>query len=259
MAKNAPYIAKPETEWWNMLIYGSPGVGKTTFAATAQDHPAMKDVLFLNVEGGLLSVAGRGDIAAIDIRSAEVLEEVFWEFVKEDGDYKQYKTVVLDSGTEAQNMGLEQIVREAMNVSGSKREDRDKFYLEDYGKSNNQLTRLFRWFRDAPIHFIMTATPKNVYPKGSNENVSPESVQPSFTAKLAESAQGFMDFVWYMYIDPSDNKRKLLTSERPPYKAKTRGPRFAEAIGQRCDIDNLPDLYELFIKTEGSGKAKPAA
>lgn len=263
MAKHAPEIAKPETAFLNILLYGRPGVGKTTFAAGAQDHPAMADVLFLNVEGGMLSVAGRGDINKIDIKSSNVLEEIFWDLIKKDVDYARYKTIVLDSGSEAQNMGLEHIVRDAIDspenkakVTSKQRDDPDRIYLEDYGKSNAQLTRMFRWFRDAPIHFIMTALPKPVYPKGASENVAPDEIVPSFTAKLAESAQGFMDFVWYMYLD-KDGERWLLTRDKLPYRGKTRGPRFAEAMGERVQDPNLPALYDLFLEKE-SGPATGA-
>lgn len=257
MAKHVPTIAKPDTAWLNILVYGRPGVGKTTFAAGANDHPAMKDALFLSVEGGLLSVAGRGDIFKVELSNPTELEEVFWDFIKKDEAYARFKTVVLDSGTEIQNSGLEDIVRRNImspenqgKPESKRRDDLDRFYLEDYGKSNAQLTRMFRWFRDAPMHFIMTALPKPVYPKGNSENVEPVEVIPSFTAKLAESAQGFMDFVWYMYLD-GEGKRWILTRDRLPYRAKTRGPRFAEAIGERVEDPSLPKLYETFLQTEG--------
>ena len=63
-----PYKVTPEKVVGRMkiLIYGPQGVGKTYLAATAQDHPAMRDVLFLNVEGGLMTIAHRGDIMAED-------------------------------------------------------------------------------------------------------------------------------------------------------------------------------------------------
>lgn len=261
MAKHIPTIALPSDAYLNILIYGNPGVGKTTFCATAQDHPAMRDVLFLNMEGGMLSVAKRGDVAKVDVNSAKALEEVFWDFINHDPDYLRFKTVVLDSGTETQNKGLEDLVLAAINDPKSNREDRDDIFLADYGKSNTQLTRLFRWFRDAPVHFLMTALPKPVYPRGNkgqpNENAQPIEILPSFTAKLAETAQGFMDFVWYMYQD-GEGKRCILTQNQGLYRAKTRGAAFSELITAKVENPTLPDLYEKFLTSEMPGLDTPA-
>jgi len=54
-----PYKVTPEKVAGRMkiLVYGPQGAGKTYLAATAQDHPAMRDVLFLSIEGGLMTVA----------------------------------------------------------------------------------------------------------------------------------------------------------------------------------------------------------
>lgn len=104
----------------NILVFGEPGVGKTTLAATAQDHPAMRDVVFLNIEGGLLSVVSRGQpVKAVDISSQESVEEFFWSLRKDlmestDGPLAGVKTVVIDSGSELQTLVLEGIVRKGV-------------------------------------------------------------------------------------------------------------------------------------------------
>ena len=111
-----PYKVTPEKVVGRMkiLVYGPQGAGKTYLAATAQDHPAMRDVLFLSIEGGLMTVAHRGDIMAEDIASTKALEDIFWKIANKDPEYARFKTLVIDSGTELQTMNLEEVVRHAI-------------------------------------------------------------------------------------------------------------------------------------------------
>lgn len=230
----------------NALIYGAPGCGKTTLAATCQDHELMRDVMFLNIEGGLLSVASRGDLAAIDVRSLVELEKLFWELSKDPGPIK---TIIIDSGTELQTVNIEEII-EAKISSGHRQVDsRDQINQDDYGRSSAQLKRLFRWFRDLPMNVIVTALAKEVYPKG-NVEAPPTAVQPSLTGKLAESLMGYMDFVWYLYQDQGSGARKMLTQPSGIFRAKTRGAKFSTALGQVVDNPHLAVIYDLLRTAE---------
>jgi len=251
------------------LIVGPPGVGKTTFAATAVEHPDMREVLFLNFEGGFLGLekSVRDRVHKVDIASPEDLEATFWALVNKDPRYASIKTVIIDSGTEMQTMSLESAVRSRIQrdtKKGKTPKDGEEFsvddiYQEDYGKDTARLRRLFRWFRDAPYHVIITALTKEVYAKGVARGVEPklEAVLPSFTAKLNESVRGYMDFVWYLFQD-GEGKRGLLTQERGAWKAKTRGPAFAAALGERVDLPSgkphLAEIYDRLLKAEATSK-----
>ena len=58
------YLITPQifNDKMNILIYGDPGSGKTHLAGTAQDVPNMADVHVFNVDGGIMTLASRGDI-----------------------------------------------------------------------------------------------------------------------------------------------------------------------------------------------------
>lgn len=246
-----------EKPFINALVYGPPGAGKTSFAATAQKHEAMKNVLFLNFEGGLLSVASVPGLRKINIKSINALEEVFWKLVNKDKGFETIQTVVLDSGSELQTLDLEITARdkyqEMFKEKGvhSKRESVDDLWQEDYGKSTARLRRIFRWFRDAPFHTITTALPRKTFKKGATKDSEPilVSVSPAFTDKLGQSVMGYVDFVWYLYADES-GERCLLTQEEGVFKAKTRGAIFAPTIGKLIKNPDLASLYDQLLQSE---------
>jgi hypothetical protein len=258
---------------FNALIYSDPGVGKTTLAAQATDHDDMGPVLFLNVEGGLLSVDGEVD--AMDVDSVNELEAVFWELNKgEKGSLGDIRTVVIDSGSELQAVNLEDIVESEVEAAlidpKSSRTNRDDIWLEDYKTSSTQLRRLFRWYRDLPMNVIITALSRTEYPKGTQRQrnvdlslVDPTVVKPQFTKALCESVMGFVDFVWYLYQEADEEgeiQRWLLTQRDDPFRAKTRGARFRQMLGrdvllQNMDIDGheghtLPSIYDLLLESK---------
>jgi len=238
------YTVVPETARIKVLLYAFAGVGKTLFAATAQDHEATRDALFLNLEGGLLTIAGRRDIQATDLQSADHLEQVLDLIAQGHPAMSRFKTLVLDSGSELQTMSLEHNI--AYRQRNSQKPDLDEVDRRDYGRTGVQLKRILRKMRDLPINIIVTALPKET--KDDLGNIT--SIGPLFTPSLQEPIMGIFDFVWYMYVDQNEN-RQILTRDQGVYRAKTRGPKFREALGVNFENPTIPILYNLLMESEG--------
>lgn len=248
-----------------MLVYGHPGAGKTVLAATANDHAALAPALFLNFEGGLLSVSGRGDIDAIDITSIDQLEEVHKQLVGRRPPFDQYRTVIIDSASEMYNLSLQEAVDDRVKSRGGSLDFVDR---GDYGTAGYQVKRIFRNFRDLPLTVIATAHAKETYPRVTPPGVEPEptEVVPLFPDKLSTQMRGMFDFVHYLFVyeeeTPSEEeggeptiirKRGLLTQDRGAYKAKTRGMHFPELLGDFVENPTLPAIYDLLLSAEGQG------
>lgn len=261
-------LVKPMDQKINMLIYGENGVGKTTFAATAQAHPQMADVLFVDIEGGLLSVTDNSDLPqghlVVAIENSKQLEELYWALVGRHEDtenpYHSVNTVVFDSGTELQTLRLDEVVAEGVqknreilkkNTKKEKR-DYDEVYQEDFGKNARFLGRWFRAFRDLDVNFIVTAYQRTkMKPRraGQSRDIDPEpeSVGPEFSPKVAQHIKGYMDYVWWMYTyegepenpaDPIPIIRCALLEPQGIYYAKTRG-NLAKRLGRTINWSDL--------------------
>lgn len=241
----------------NGLLVGPAGDGKTSLLATAADVEEMAPVLFLDVEGGTLSVAHRKDVWRERIKTIDQFEKTFWQIANGAAEFAQFKTVIIDSGTELAAMGLEEVVADAFKKSEREgrgaRESRDDVQLQDYNKNTTRQRRLFRWFRDLDKHVLITALPQFRYPappssataeekKRFEENVKrglikPLAIVPAFTEKLGAAIIGFVDFAWYLHRQP-DGKRQLVTEKTGPLTfPKTRGAKFAAALGPIVEVE----------------------
>ena len=252
------YLITPEifTDKMNILIYGDTGAGKTYLAGTAQDVPNMADVHVFNVDGGIMTLASRGDIRATDIHSVDDLEQELFKIANKDPKYANTKTVIIDNITELQTLALENIaMREyASRVKKNKTYSIDEVYLEDYGVAGKQLARVLRGFRDLPIHVIYIAHRKDKMRAGTN--ILEES-KPNLTDKLGTAVMGYMDFVWYLYTADemvgdenlgyrTETHRYLLTQPMNNFAAKTRGSEFAQRLGAVIKDPNMVDIMQVY-------------
>lgn len=236
----------------NLLVYGPPGAGKTLLASTAMDHKDLSEVLFLNVEGGFLTIAdreytsidlGRDDDGRPNGRTLKDLEDIVWKVVTKAEGFGKFKTLALDSVTELQVRDLEDLINEAK--AKGKNKELDEIGQQEYLKSTNRMRRILRMLRDANVHVIITALAKQITPEGATK---PTEIVPSLTKALAENIQGYMDAVWYLYPD-KDGQRRLLTQPLGPVRAKTRHTAFAEKLGAEVVNPKLPAIYDLLCKT----------
>jgi hypothetical protein len=101
ISQTVPYL--------KVLIYGDSGAGKTWLAGSAADVEAMRPVLFVDLESGVLSIRDR-DVDLLPVRSHADLQELS-DLISnpspEDGEDEPYRTVVIDSLTELYALNME--------------------------------------------------------------------------------------------------------------------------------------------------------
>ena len=233
-----------------MLIYGPPGVGKTTFAATANMHDLTKEVLFVNIEGGMLSIADTSKLGMKDppkvtnMTSMDQLDAIFWYLAK--GGHP-FKSVCVDSLSELQLVNLDFVVNEQMQKKDSKRESADDIWQDDYGRSTQFIRRVVRRFRDLPMHVFFTC-----HDASSQDDKKVETIHPALTPKLRTAVLGYMDVVGYLYMTTkadSDGKdvpvRRMLCRPYSKWIAKDRSP--GGKLGTYIDNPTVPILIDKII------------
>lgn len=232
-------VVKPdEIEYLNILIYGDMGVGKTRLAASASVVEELQPVLLIDAEAGTLSIS-------------KVYPDVHVVKMSNFGDLKYirdlmnsgripYKTIILDSISEVQDIGMDDIL--AVQVAKSDRErDEDMPEQADWGRNRNQIRKMIRAFKNARCHFIVTALAQE-----TDRGV----IKPALSGQSANRVPGQMDEVLYMQIgevaiDPKDPKkgkkevRALLTEKTNKIFAKDRSGTLPKVVTE-------PTMQELF-------------
>lgn len=226
----------------NLMVYGDPGVGKTVLGGSASAVEALAPVLFVDVEGGTLSLRERfPDVKVVRVKSFNDLGQVHAELKKPSNPFR---TVVLDSITEIQKFGMYEIMRRAIDNDPDR--DPDLPGIGEWGKNTEQIRRLIRAFRDLPVNTIFLALAQTNTDKRNNT-----LTKPALSAKLSNEVAGFLDIVCYMYKKTVDDevKRVLLTAGTDEFIAKDRTDRLPPIL----EAPDMTTIYKILFNTQTQG------
>lgn len=229
----------------NILVHGEPGCGKTWFAASASDVPAMGKVLCLDIEGGATLSAqpkySKMDIVQIN-RWTDI--EVVYNDLYDTDDCGGYGTVIIDSATEAQKYSMDAVMSTA--VARDKTLDRDMPMQRHWGVNIEHMRKMIRAFRDLPCHTIITTLTK----EDQDQKTFVTKKRPSMSGKLSMEAAGFMDIVFYMYVKEDDDLgtiRILSAKAGETYTAKDRSDRLPDYIAPPAYDVSMKTVYDIVI------------
>lgn len=217
-----------EAEFFNTMIYGESGTGKTTLAGSAIEVPEMRPVIFLDIEGGTISLRDKyPEVEKVRIDSWDDLVDVYTEL--KNSSVNRYKTVVLDSVSELEEFGMEEIMGRAVKKAQAEGEERDPDLpqIGEHGKSSQRMRKVIRRFRDLPMNTIFTALERvDVDKKGRR------TIKPRLSPKLASQVSGFLDVVLYMYKKEIEEeiRRVVLSDATDEVIAKDRTNRIPQTI-----------------------------
>jgi len=199
---------------FNFLIYGISGVGKTRLAGSAFDVPELQPLLFLDIEGGGLTLRTTyPEVESVRISSWNDLKKVYEELKL---GKTNYRTVVLDSLTELQKLGMDHTMFERHGM-----DDLAVPEIKEWNINIEQVRKYVRLFRDLDgINVIFTALERVDVDKRTQMSRK----KPSLSGKVADEVAGFLDIVTYLYVEEVEgvNTRILLTGNTPGTVAKDR-------------------------------------
>lgn len=199
-----------------ILIYGKSGVGKTSSVLSLKPE----NTLIISDESGLLALAGKSfDVWRVD--NWDDLHKIYADLLKPENQTK-YKTIMLDSLTELNEMCKDQIVkkdRPEKGINPGKVYD-EMMTMADYGLLQTRMMRFIRSFRDLPYHVIMTCLEDSQ----KDETTGATQITPSLNGKLASNVSAYFDEVFWMITKEEDQKivRYFVTGKVPKALAKDR-------------------------------------
>ena len=233
-AEAVPYL--------NLLIYGEPGAGKTWLAGTAQDSKATSPILFLDVEGGTVTLRKKSSIDVVRIQKIEQIVDVFNTLAADKSGH--YKTVVIDSLSELQKLDLRFCMDEEYNKKPDS-VDRDVATLRSWGKSGERMRRIIRAFRDLPMNTIMTS----LVATEKDENSGVVSFFPMFPGKLRGEVPGYFDIVGLLQAKEDRNGETVTRTLQVAKTQRTIAKDRTSALDPVITDPTIPSMWEAITKS----------
>lgn len=228
--------------FFNMLIYGDSGVGKTTLAGSASMVPSMSPVLVIDIEGGTESLKhSYPDVDMIRVLNWKQMQDVYNElYLGKTG----YKTVILDSLTEIQKFNMYNVMEAALKARPN--QEPDVPGMREWGINLEQMRKFVRGFRDLEMHTIFTALAKN----DKNDKTGITTTGPSLSGKMAGEVAAFLDIVSYYYVKQVGTgkdiefQRFLLTGMTEQFIAKDRSGKLPMVV----ESPTMQTIFEMMTQ-----------
>jgi phage nucleotide-binding protein len=203
-------ITKPETtsQFLKVLIYGEPGVGKTSLCGSAPN------TLLIDVERGSRTLIGT-QVNVLEYVSFQQVDKFVDLLVADDPAFSQYDTIAFDSLSELQRRVLDSQLDVTSKTTGTKTY---KATWDHYGPNTQMLRELMSRFRDVPNkNLIVTAQTK----LDKDETTGITFNRPDLTPKLNATITAMFDIVGFLKIN-NKGERVLQVQPSKTVVAKSR-------------------------------------
>ena len=199
---NAKDIQHPHL---TVLIYGTPGMGKTTLLGNLKGR-----TLIVDVDKGTSVLTGCENVDVL--RLSEDFREVPPELTRQLKASCPYENVCLDSLSELERAILARLA--STNSTGTPT-------LQDYGKANSSLMNICRQLRNINANIFFTAWEQYtevIAPSGEKYS----RIEPMIRDKNMNNVVGLCDIVGRLYVNRENEERRVWLEARPNIIAKDR-------------------------------------
>lgn len=228
------------TPWINLAVYADSGVGKTTLLGSSCKVPEMCPVIHVDCEGGTLSlVQNYPEVETVRVKNTKELQSVYDEL--HNGNHP-YKTVLVDSGTEVQQMSMSDIQEASLLADPD--HDPDVFeHWKEWGRTLNQMRKIVRGFRDLDMHTIISALTIE-----KQDNTGARKIQPKFYGQFLQEFPALPDVVLYYYLkdveETGETKRIICSQKTEKVVAKDR----TNSLPQFMEDPTMEKIFPLLLE-----------
>lgn len=222
-----------------MVLYGNYGTGKTVLAASSEDSPEMREVLFVDCEAGTLSIRKRKNLHRFPVTEYRHVNDLVGYLRSKDLTDK-YRTVIIDSITEIAKQVIRQCIVEGRNANPN--HDRDIAEQRDWQRYTERMRVIIRAMRDAPVNVIMTALER----ENKDDATGAITVGPMVQGQqVAVDLGAYVDIVGRMTAINKGAGRKILLQPDGKYAAKDRSGLLPPEIENPTMSDIMGRLVSL--------------
>ena len=222
-------------QYLNMLVYGKPKKGKTTFGASGP-----KPVLIVDCnEHGTLSVRRFSQVEVFRLEEWKDIDLVYWFLHK--GDH-QFKTVVIDTVTSLAQLCMKFVLGD--EVARDPTKDPVMASKREWGKVAQLMGTEILKFRNLPMHTVFLAQERRGFSEDDEE--APE-VMPAVSPSVQNQLTPAVDIIGRIYVKEVVTKGK--GDEEPKGKGEYEhrmliGDHEVYTTGDRSDA-GLPKVLRL--------------
>lgn len=176
-----------KTYFTSTALYGRAGSGKTTLSATWP-----KPILYLNIrDNGTDSIADVEDVDVVDIENSEdMLNILLWCVKKANRGKLKYRTIVLDTMTQFQQILVEEKIESAKKKlkKGQLPGDFGTLTQQEWGAIAGDMKKLVMDVRNLPMESVFLCQ-ERIFNAGDEEDDGLGQIDPEVGPRLSPSVK----------------------------------------------------------------------